>query len=424
MSEISPAKQWLRELGRFVSRHKWFTLFFGVTLTANTLLLVNSAGKSTRYISCSTFDRGPLGTFGLYTYLAEQGIGLSRMKMSPLKELDPERDQGKTLVILSPRFSVHAWEWQRIVRWVAAGNRLITAGFRLPINIWESGYILVQSTKLVPDSLAVALPVDTVFPYPERLPPLPTVDELLQDTWVKDSAKARRTPTVVLNHAGMLPLLTADTSVVAAKRLVGEGEWVIFPYTNPFSNALLTNGKWFRFACKLLTADGRYARGKLLFDEYHNGYRATKSFWELLSYYEFTTGIVFVSSLLLLYLFFTGLRILPPHPRTTPPSRDIVPGLRSVASLFDRFGAHPLLLQREMRLIETSLVGSAAAGSADPADVARAYLEYGTLPPMAGSAEELAERIGTIRQLDKNYPRNRYRELFNLLAYMRKELER
>jgi hypothetical protein len=216
--------------------------------------------------------------------------------------------------------------------------------------------------------------------------------------------------------------LTYDTLSVAAKQVVGRGEWIMFAHFNPFANRILRNERWFGFARRLFTGDGRFSGARILFDEYHNGYSATKSLWALLRYYRFDTSIIIGALCILAYLFFTGIRILPPRDRPAAPSHDVVPGLKSMAGLFLRYNYFGGLIHREIRLLRRHLLGTAFEYTAGSRALAEAYCADRPLPPGVGDRDGL-ERL--LRKAGRPYAPFTDREiidLFNTLLFMRKEL--
>jgi hypothetical protein len=283
-----------------------------------------------------------------------------------------------------------------------------------------AGYTRPVSRYLSRRPVNVALPVDAVFPYENELPLLPALPELLFG--YARSADSSVSQVQALSHLqpGMLPLLTCDTSVLAAKQIVGKGEWILFAHFNPFANGVLKKKEWFEFSCRLVTGDGRYSSGKILFDEYHNGYRATKSFWQMLKYYEFDSAILLGSVLILLYLFFTGIRVLPPLDRTEPPSRDVLPGLRSMANLFFRYRAFEGLVRRELVLIKRHLF--AGNENADARALAQAYLGRGRLPDGFSGADRLEQLLDRAEKRFSSLSRAEIITVFNTITFMRKEL--
>jgi hypothetical protein len=415
-------KKALKALVTAVRRHRLFALFFIATLSLNIILVGRMTREATDFFSCSSYDRGPLGSYGIFTYLEEKKAPISRIKLPPFRVLDKAADTGKTLMIISPQYAPGPWEWSQIMEWVKSGNRLITAGVFIPSRFMEySGYTRPESHDMPRSPVKVALPVDSVFPYGTELPLPPSLPELLVN-YSKKKTDSSRVLVQTLSHLqpGMLPLLTCESEVLAAKLIVGRGEWVMFAYYNPFANVVLKKKQWFEFACRLINGDGRYAFGKIMFDEYHNGYRATKSFWQMLKYYEFDSAILLGSALILLYLFFTGIRVLPPLDRLPPPSRDVVPGLRSMANLFFRYRAFEGLVKRELTLLRRHLLG--AEESPDARFLVQAYLGRAPLPKGFAGAEQLENLL---RRADKEFPsltRTEIITLFNTITTMRKEL--
>ena len=415
-------KKKLAALASAARRHKLFSLFFIATISINIVILSRMTREATDFISCSSYDRGPLGSYGMYTYLEEKKTAISRVKLPLFRALDKNKDAGKTLLIISPQFAPGPWEWSQILEWVQAGNRLITAGVSIPSSRFSEyrRYTQINSRYITRRPVKVALPVDSVFPYETGLPVLPTLPELLLRYQKEADTSGALMQTLSDLQPAMLPLLTCDTAVLAAKLMVGRGEWIMFAHWNPFANAVLRQKSWFTFACRLINGDGRFSAGKIMFDEYHNGYRATKSFWQMLKYYEFDSAILLGSALILLYLFFTGIRVLPPADRIQGPSRDVIPGLRSMANLFFRYSAFKGLAHRELTLLKRHLLG--ADEGADARAMARAYASRAALPPRFTNVEHLERFLGRAEKEFSGLSRKEIITVFNTITFMRKEL--
>ena len=412
--------KFLKDAIDFITSHKLFSFFFLAMLVLNFTVIGLASREATDSFTCSSYDRSPLGTYALYTYLAENGVPVTRLKLAPYEELYKKTDTGQTLVMISPQLHPGPWEWNQLLAWVKKGNRLVTAGVFMPSRFFAGEFEVSAWSRPAPNrALRVALPVDSVFPYKSRLPPLPSLTELLYTSFGKSDSSKSFVAALSRLHDDMLPLLTSDTLVTAAKRRIGKGEWVMFAHFNPFANQILKNEQWFTFVCRLLTGDAKYGKARIFFDEYHNGYRATESLWAMLKYYQFDKAIICGSLLILLYLFFTGIRILPPHDSEPAPSRDIVPGLKSMAGLFVRYNSLGGLLKRELRLLNTYLLGS---GDGDPRRLAESYCERQPLPEGISGVEELAQLLGRAGQPDASISNKELVTLFNTLVVMRKEL--
>ena len=415
-------KEHIKKLVLFVNNHRLFTLFFCGCIVLNVWLLLNQKYEKTEFISCSSYDKGPLGTFAFFEDLKEGGASVRRLKLSPFRELSEKTDRGKTLIMLSPLIHPSAWEWDMITSWVAKGNRLITSGFFGPRLAWfhkERIAVTYAREKIHP--VEVLLPVDSVFPYPRKLSPHSLIGASFFQLRKYTSSDSMLIRYFHFFTPDMLPLLSAGNRPVAVKKAVGRGEWTIFAWQNPFGNTLLRDSTWYEFAVRLLFGNKEY-KGELFFDEYHNGYRATKSLWELLGYYRFTEGIIFLSGLILLYLFFTGIRILPPLPLYKRPEKNVIPGLRAMSMLLYRHKAWDSLLKRELRLIERELVGRGKAGTGKYDLLVTRYLQKGRMPKYVKSKDELISRFRAIDGDVSHLERKDILLLFNLLVFIRKEL--
>jgi hypothetical protein len=410
----------LKQIIGFLSEHRLFSMFFIIALIINGFLAGLSVTEKKTFISCSTFDAGPMGTYGFYHYIKNRNTNTNQVRLSYFRTLDPVKDRGKTLFVLSPLFQVGAWEWQRLLDWVAAGNRLITSGkftVNRPMDMLISKYSLRKTRGR---RIWVSLPVDSEYPYKKTLRPPPDPIHLLDKEWQKNTPDDILINTIPFLQPGTLPLLCMDTTVIAAKKKYGQGEWVMFACPNPFANRLLQDADWFEFACRLLFGDIKYQSNAFIFDEYHNGYQATKSLWQLLSYYEFTTGMIFLAVIMLLYLFFTGIRIIRPRAIREATSRDLMPGLRSMAGIFYRFKAFSGLIERERRTIARHLFGS--KGEQMIAErIVDSYLKTHPLPGNLKSRRDLIQVLKSTNY--KGHMRNSdFVTIFNTLMHMRKEL--
>ncbi|MFW5785550.1 MAG: DUF4350 domain-containing protein [Chitinispirillaceae bacterium] len=403
----------------FIKEHKLFTFFFLLLCIVNISLILKEKPKVDSY-SCSTHDRGPYGTSVLFEYLSNKKLKVSRMELPSYTQLK-KGTSGKTLVILSPQFTPAAWEWEHILSWVAQGNRLITSGFTGPrssmFDEQKSIYTFAAREEL--DSIKVLLPA------PENTPEALKPDHQIGISFF-DKTKTEPGDTVLLNHlsttyfkADMVPFLSLKDKVIAAKRAVGKGEWIMFTQPNPLSNTLLKHPSWYKFAVSLIVGNSSFSKREIIFDEYHNGFRATESLWELLRFYKFDRGIIFLCCMGILFLFFTGIRTAPPTVLGYRHVKDVIPGLKAMGNLVCRHKAYNGLLKRELDLIKYEAAGRINK-KLSVEELYGLYTRKGKLP--RGMTREEFERLIVEAYSGKNTEPETTIRILNLFVHMRKEL--
>ncbi len=409
---------------RFIRDHKMFVGFFTAALVLNTWLVLHQATGNTEFITSSTHDRGPLGTYAFYAHLERFGTSVKRIKLPLYRELDATRQAGRTLLMLNPRFPPNAWEWEKIMDWVRAGNRLITTGTTGPNpSFFQPREFTLRTTRKSPSELQVLLPLDATGTTGQTLNPHPHLGllhffgSMYQDA---DSVNLRH---FLRLPPDMFPFVAMGKHTIAAKRRVGDGEWVLFTPFNVFSNTMLRDTTWYAFATKLLTGSARYGK-TLLFDEYHNGYRATQSLWQLLEYYGFTSGIIYLSVLGLVFLFWQGVRIMSPRPLQPGFSRDVIPGIRSMSAVLYRYRAWNGLIRRELNHIRTTLFGRAAPENQPNAnDIIHQFrARGGSVPEHIGTEQEIQQSIARVYAGD-NLDKRSALSVLNAIACIRKDLK-
>lgn len=403
----------------FIKEHKLFTLFFLCLCIVNIFLILKEKPKVDSY-SCSTHDKGPYGTSVLFQYLSDKRIKVSRMEIPSYTQLK-KGTTGKTLVILSPQVTPAAWEWEHILSWVAQGNRLITSGFTGPrTSVFDEQKSLrsfAAREKL--DSVEVLLPVH------EHGPGFLKADHQIGMSFF-DKTKTEPGDTVLLNHlstvyfqADMVPFLTLKDKIIAAKKAVGKGEWIMFTQPNPLSNTLLKHPSWFKFAISLIIGNTSFSKGEIIFDEYHNGFRATESLWELLRFYKFDRGIIFLGCVGILFLFFTGIRTAPPTVLGYRHVKDVIPGFKAIGNLVCRHKAYKGLLKRELDLIKYEVAGKIKK-KISVEELYGLYTRKGNLP--RGMTKEEFESLVVEVYSGKNTEPETTIRILNLFVHMRKEL--
>jgi hypothetical protein len=409
---------------RFVWEHKAFTLFAVCCFALNVYLVLQRDSARERFISASTYDAGPLGTQAFYENLLLANVAVSRLQLPPFRQLKHDRDQGMTLIMLSPMVKPSAWEWEFLMQWVANGNRLVTAGLYGPQTFWstfqQKNQLEHTFERIGP--VRVSLPVDTVFPYPEALSPLQPVEKILLGEKAYTRSDSAAFTSFKTFQPNTLPFLTHHGKAIAVKKAIGRGEWVLFTPANPFSNTNLRDSTWYRFATRLLTADQRYA-GTVYFDEFHNGYTATQSLWQLLRYYRFDQGLIFGALLILLYLFFTGVRIITPGPRFDAPSRDVLTGMRSMSLFLYRHNGWNALVRNEARYVSAELRRRLPGHSTSWHDIAAEYCRRFRLPPSVRDCADLADQLAAMQAESLSLSKRAATAAFNTLVYLRKEMK-
>ncbi len=413
-------KSFARRFGLFVKDHKLFTLFF-LCLTALNIFLILREKPKVNSMSCSTYDKGPYGTYAFFQHLASNHVRADRMGNPSFVTLKSIDTPGKTLVILSPQFNLPVWEWEYIAKWVAQGNRLITSGVIGPKSSFFSDN----------QDLNLSLARERLGMVNVVLPVHPSCPQMLEPDYqlgLHFFGIDKREPgdTILLQYirsssftSDMVPFLTVNGKVIAAKRAVGKGEWIMFTQRNPFSNSLLKKRDWHRFAVNVIAGDVRFGNGEILFDEYHNGFKATESLWGLLKFYQLDKGLLFLGCIGLLYLFSCGIRVAPPRSSGYRYVKDVLPGLRAMGNLICRHKAFYGLLQREYEYMKSHF--PAKNIKMDVNGFSQAYLRKGRLPEdmQQGEFEQL---IGLIESGSQISPQNTIR-ILNLFIHMRKELK-
>lgn len=417
-------KNILSEFILFVKEHKLFTLFMVSAFLLNLFLLLHKKNEKTEYITCSTYDKGIAGTYGLYRDLEDRGVHVKRLKLPIFKEFDKKDMKNNTLVILSPTFSPGEWEWQLIMDWVAKGNRLITSGFIGPkkMGIFPGLRAESKTTNMAISESRILLPVDERFPYDESLAGLSRIEKapLLGQLYKEnDSALISYFDSF---GPDVLPFMSYGNKVTALKRVIGEGEWVIFAERNPFSNSILRHPSWYWFATRFFTGDPQYEGKMIYFDEFHNGFRATKSLWQIISYYKFDSGFIYICILILLFLFLTGIRIVTPEAERVHINRNAILGMKAISQLLYKYDAYKGLIDRELHIIKKSLFKGAFDKTIEADQFVVRYLMKRKLPDTVSSREELITLINNIENEFKSFSKEELLKIFNTLMLMRKEL--
>ncbi|MFP4165195.1 MAG: DUF4350 domain-containing protein [Chitinispirillaceae bacterium] len=404
---------------KFLKEHKLFTAFFVCLCLINLFLILKEKPKVESY-TCSTHDKGPYGTSSLFRFLDEKKVKVSRMGTPSFVRLK-KKESGNTLVMLSPRFNPPVWEWEHILSWVAQGNRLITSGRTFPkVSFFKDRKgITTYYAREKLDDIEVMLPVHQNCP---------DVLESNHQVGISFFDKTRTEPgdTILLSHINknfihddMVPLLSMDKKIIGAKKAIGKGEWIVFTQPNPMSNDLLKHSSWYKFALSLLIGNSAFGKSEIIFDEFHNGFRATESLWELLRFYKFDKGLLFLGILGILFLFFSGIRTAPPSVTGYRYVKDVIPGLKAMGNLVCRHKAHSGLLKRELELIKTELVGRSDTNLSE-SELYALYTRKGRLPGEM-TKDDFENRIKEVHSGGNPEPEYMI-GTYNLFVHMRKEL--
>ena len=95
-----------------------------VAINAASYVRIEQAAETELAPDRSTMNSGGTGTLALYEYLRQRGVGVSRWRR-PFEELSGP-DSPESLVMVGPlRRGVRAEEAVPLLRWVAAGGRLV-----------------------------------------------------------------------------------------------------------------------------------------------------------------------------------------------------------------------------------------------------------------------------------------------------------
>ncbi len=403
----------------FIKEHRFFSLFFITLFTTNILIIIHGSPE-VKSLSSSTYDRGPYGTYAFFEHLRESWVEVKRAE-TPVFNYLKNDSSAKTLLILSPVHTPQAWEWEQILEWVAQGNRLITSGITAPGGSFLSFTTNspVRLGRIPVSEVDILLPVHRDSPL--KLPP----DHQIGTPLFGDD-KREPGDTILVSYFNtftedMVPFLSMDQKVIGIKRSVGKGEWVLFTQPNPFSNTILTHQQWHQFAVTLLAGDSRFSNGEIIFNEYHNGYKASDNLWGLLRFYRFDHGIMFLCGVGLLFLVFTGIRISPPTVWGKRYAKDVLPGLKAMANLLCRHKAYGGLLRRELELIKGELTGKRGADVSGNELYDLYIRRKGALPPHTDVSEFIHLIDSCIEE--KNPARESTLKTLNLFVHIRKDLQ-
>jgi len=367
-----------------------------------------SATAKKHSYSCSTFDDGRFGSSSFFATLSHAGLPVSRLQKPLYEALAEPALKQATLLILSPPAPIEAWEWELILNWVGDGGKLITSGIAKPPDKLAA-FVNNQGLNemIFTDSAIIRIhnihgtrsPGDTLPLHLDAFTPIKFNDaSFLIKTFPKLPAHA---------HG----YLSINNRLIGIKKSIGEGTWTQFSIYNPFANRLLADSSWFNFAFQFFgTSDQN--ESVILFDEYHQGFSSSKGLWELFGYMGMQRGLLITSSLLVLLLLITGIRILAPTSPEIPQHRNPVESITAAAQLLIRYKAANAILSAEYATIKRLL---RLPDHASAEEILRKT--HNRLSP---KNKEFLEKLGTQNSLPAD--KKNIVKSYNFLASFRKEL--
>lgn len=287
----------------------------------------------------STYNAKGSGSLGLYFWLKELGVQVSRWER-PLRDFP---DEATLLLVLGPRSPLEEHELNALDQWVRDGGVLVladhTVGGPVP-GIWAGAPALRFGLQPTlggrPTSLRPAFPSR----YSDG------VEIIRPEVPVRFQRGAPE---------GWAPLF-ADTSgdVVAVKRL---GQGTVIAITDPgiFSNARLEVAGHARLALNIIQAHGE--EGLVLVDEFHHGYGQQDAFFRYLRGTTVPWMLGQAALAFLVFLVARGTRFGAPVPPGETARASTLEHVAALGDLYRRAGAR--------RLATEALAGSLRRNLAD-----------------------------------------------------------
>jgi len=258
-------------------------LLLAVAITVAVVAGRRSAGSGPEQdLRASTLLSGPLGSRALYDVLVRLGIPVERRR-TPLFDLgksDGRRAATAVLVVLDPPRELLAAELAQVVRLVRAGGAVVAAGAGAGITRCV-GWSTSQGRRFFPaDTFAV------VSPKGLELPP---VADFLQPLTDLEARRRLRGGPSDADECETLPPPVADTLLrladgrpTALRLKYGAGSVTLFADVGYFRNRAWRASDVPYFVAPLLVpprgvGQGRRWRGRVTWDEYHQGFGRSSS---------------------------------------------------------------------------------------------------------------------------------------------------
>ncbi len=300
-------------------------------LTISVLILV-AALSSSRHDSeqsrrlYSTYNARPNGTKALYALLSEMELPVERWRRPCDRQNLP--DSNVVFITVAPIESFSTDEISNLQQLVESGTVFI--GFYAPALDTLAQRFGFKTEGSYRDSFAVRQQL-TFHTH--------DADSLI---FSPDSA-----PAIMWNDCKII-LYGSPAGHAVVEKKVGAGSVVFFHSPDVASNAWLSRGDNARAIVHLLQwqADGSDREfGRILFDEYHQGFRDFESSIDLLDTWPIKTGIVLAGVLVILWVISRGKRFGRPVPIVAAPIRSSLRTVDSIAGVYERAKARRLALK-------------------------------------------------------------------------------
>lgn len=309
-----------------------------VAFSVISVLIVLAALSSTRRDtararhSYSSYNTEPTGTKAFYLLLQEMGFPVERWrKASDARHL---MDTGFVFISVAPIESFHADEIARLVQAASDGATLFL--FYSPAIDTLLHHFDIEKAGTFTDSIAVRQQLTLHNHDADSLVFAPT-----------------QTAGVVMKENQRI-LYGSATGHAVIEKPVGLGSLILFQFPDVVSNAWLARGDNARAAVHLLQWDrhgtDRAAR-RILFDEYHQGFRDFESSIDLLDTWPVKAGLILAGVLVVVWAVSRGKRFGRAVPLVPAPVRSSLRTIDSIADVYERAEAHRIVLKSWFRFL-------------------------------------------------------------------------
>jgi len=239
--------------------------------------VLNSATDKVRLPGASSYSTAPEGCKALYLLVEGLQLPVSRFRKS-FRFLDPQH--GTLIVVDARRIPFTSSELSKLENWIKRGNKLIFfRGGASRVTGKESGKREREPSNTRPHSSEgrnlerrFGLGVKT-FPNKSRSTLSVSSDQIAGVSELNVSKTARWT-----SAPQSWDILVSDTAgPIVLSKAMGKGEIIAVSDPTLIQNRFIDRAQNVRLVPALLLSKGRPAR--ILFDEYHHGYRVSESLW-------------------------------------------------------------------------------------------------------------------------------------------------
>jgi hypothetical protein len=307
-------------------------------LAAVSVLIVLAALSSTRRDtararhSYSSYNAEPTGTKAFYLLLQEMGFPVERWRRGA--DARHLKDTGFVFISVAPIESFHADEITRLVQAATDGATLFF--FYSPTIDTLLHHFDIEKAGTFTDSIAVRQQLTLHNHDADSLVFAPT-----------------QTAAVVMKENQRILYGSAAGHAVIEKP-VGLGSLILFQFPDVVSNAWLAHGDNAKAAVHLLQWDrhgtDREAQ-RILFDEYHQGFRDFESSIDVLDTWPAKTGLTLAFVLVVLWATSRGKRFGRAVPLVPAPVRSSLRTIDSIADVYERAEAHRIALKSWFRFL-------------------------------------------------------------------------